>query len=415
MKIGKNPLMKLLKLLKNFRKKSSQIALSPVIFFLIIFGLSCEDKIPLQSVKDNILTFAEKSLSGDQLLVEKKAAKYPVGTDGSLFFGEDDNLRTCSLLKFTGMSAIPDTIDEIINSTLTLYINRALPVDTNLTDDNYVNIYLIKSVENFSWSEDDWNYTIDNPVEYDNLDKELLTTYHIGEQDTCIIDLPESLIHFWTDSLHAEGGILLEGDSRNNGRFQRLYSTNNTSLAPVIHTEYILEADTISKYYIPTDDVSFSIEKNGAESRDFLSVSEMYGEALFIKFDVADMLDNPDSNIYIPEARLKLHIDKEKSENWQDYLYLNYTIVDTNEYYPEYIYDNQSPYDYILIAKEDSSVVLNLRSPVQHYTTSGLENYGILLWMRPVSHDMAFLSFYDKTALQGLKPELRVLFAKEER
>ena len=60
-------------------------------------------------------------------------------------------------------------------------------------------------------------------------------------------------------------------------------------------------------------------------------------------------------------------------------------------------------------------VVFDFHTTVQRYTTLGLENNGILIWMRHVSNDVSSIRFFGNDADEALKPELKVLFAKEAR
>ena len=347
--------MKLQTLLRNSRDGFlNKILLNSLVFSFIFFGVACEDKIPSKSVDDNILHFSEASVSGNKLTTEKVDAKYFIASDANLYVGENDEVKSYALLKFAGMNALPDTIDEVLEAKLTLYMNYTLPYDTLVTDDNWINVYLIKGDGGVSWSDSDWNYDMNEQFDVAVLDKVFLTKYHIGNQDTCEIELPDSIVTFWTDSLNSEGGLLLEGTSDNEERIQKIYSSNNSIKNPIVYSHYIVDGDTVEKYYTPSSDVTIFENKNQADERDCLSISEMYNEAIFVKFDIADLIDDPDSNVYVPEARLKLHVDLNNSKLYDDYLMLNYSLIDTNEYYPEYIYDNQSPNDYMLLGYKDT-------------------------------------------------------------
>ncbi len=410
MKIGKKSQMKLLKLLKKFKKGHLKFSLSALIFFLIAFGISCEDKVPSQIVNNNILNFSEITISNEKLEVSKKNSRYNIGRDGSLFFGENEDVKTYSILKFTGMNLIPDTLDEVLDLKLTLYMNKTLPVDTT-DNNNYINIWRINNLDGISWSEDDWT----NSINFENLEKELLTTYHIDNNDTCEIVLDTSLVRFWTDSLNSEGGIILESDVNNGSIFQSVYSIDNTTKKPVIYVNYRVEEDTTEGYYNPTDDVTFSFDKKPDEIRDFLAVSEVYEEAIFLKFDVKDLMADPDSNVFIPEARLKLYIDQTNTKNYQDNIYLNYALLDTNDYYENYLYDNPVAISGISVGYEDSIAIFDIKSTVQTFISTNSENMGMLIWSAAITNDMSSISFFGQDADSSKRPELKVLFAKEEK
>jgi hypothetical protein len=407
--------MKLQKLLRTFENLLiRKFIFSSFLILFVLFAFSCEDKIPSKSIDETILNFTEKSVSGELLSVEKQDAKYFATKDLNLFVGENEEFKSYALLKFSDMASLSDTLD-VLDVKLTLYTNYTLPFDTTITDDNWINVYLLMGNPGMPWSESDWDYSMKNPMDVASWDKKLITTYHIGESDTFEVDLPDSLVAYWSDSLNVEAGLLLEGTSENGNRIQKFYSSNSSTKNPMISAQYIASDDSVTKYYEPSDDVTVFENKQIGEPRNNLTISEMYNEALFVKFDMADMINDPDSNVYVPEARLKLYVDLENSQLYDDYLMLNYSLIDTNEYYPEYIYDNQTADDYILLGYKDSVVTFDFHSPVQQYTTFGLENNGILIWMRYSSNDISNIQFFDENADPSLRPELKVLFAKEER
>ena len=416
MKIGKNLLMKLLELLKIFSNGILRISYPLIILTLLL--TSCEDKLPTKSVDNSILTFTSVELNGDDFELTKVYSRYASGKDGYLFFGENEDIKTISLLRFTSFEAVTDTLDEILELNLTFYTSDNLPIDTNAIDDNYVNIWLIKS--QLDWKEEEATFNIDSPLDLDNLEKELITKYHIGDQDTCIIDLleyKEKFVPFWLDSTNAAAGIILEGTSENLENIQRLYSKNSINKEPRFNINYRVEEDTLSKIYIPNDDMTIVINKNSEEDRSgFLSASEAYNEAITLNLSINDLMAVTDSNVYVAEASLKLHIDQENSEYFNENFYMYIALLDTSEYYDEYLYDITASDNGVAVEPDDSIAVFHLSSDIQRYFSGQQENFGMVIWSALQSNDMSQIRFFGSDAEEvSLQPELKVLFAKEAR
>ncbi|MBN2281282.1 MAG: hypothetical protein JXQ65_11950 [Candidatus Marinimicrobia bacterium] len=408
--------MKLLKLLNRFSNSFLKIGYSLII--LTFFIHSCEDKIPTKSVDENILHFSEATLQGDQLTVVKEHSKYATGNDSYLFIGETSDFQSVALIKFPDFETLPDSVagEAVFQLGLTLYPSENLPVDTNDTDANYINIFLVKSP--LDWDEDETTFNVDNPLD-EALEKEFITRFFIGEEDTCTIDLLEhkdKFIPFWYDSTNASSGLLIEGDPENGNHIQRLYSHNNSGKEPTLKIQWAIEDDTTSKTYTPDDDLSIFFNKNSGEDRSqFLSVSEAYNEILRIDFSINDLMEVTDSNIYVPEARLKLHVDLENSVYFNENIYLYLALLDTNEYYDEYLYDITSSDNGVVLTPNDSVAVFTLSSDIQNYFRGTQDNLGMVIWSAYKTNDMAQIRFFGQEAEDTLKPKLQVLFAKEER
>lgn len=406
--------MKLLRLLIHWSKFILKTCYP--FLFLFVFFVSCEDKLPTRTLDESILSFSEQTLSGETLQIRKEKSRYKTGADGSLYFGENEDLKMISLLKFTDMNTLPDTLDEILELKLTLYSNKILPVDTTQENRNSVNIYLVKSP--LIWSEDETTFDINNPLEFDNLEKELLTTYYIGEQDTCEVDLlglSENIATFWMDSTNSESGIILEGGLQNMHNFQSIFSRNTGSMEPEINIRYVVAEDTTEKNYIPSDDLSIPINKNEGAERNFWSVSQTYNEVLLLNFDLHDLMSSPDSNVYIPEAKLKLRIDPEHTNNFSDKIYLYLSLLDTADYYEDYLYDISSAGNGVAVDVDDSLAVIPINDKIQDFISGYRENLGIVIWAAYSTNDMSVISFFDNEADPSRRPELKVLFAKEEK
>ena len=413
MKIGKNPPMKSLELLKSF----SNLRISYPLIILTLFLTSCDDKLPTKSVGENILTYSEATLTGSDFEVTKVHSKYATGKDGVLYFGENDDFKTVSLLRFTSFEGVTDTLDEILALNLTLYSNGSLPIDTNRVDNNYVNIWLVKSA--LDWEEEDATFNIENPLDLDNLDKVLITRYNIGEQDTCVIDLFEfkdEFVPFWLDSTNAAAGIILEGDIENSENIQKLYSVNSSGREPRFSIDYRVEEDTLSRIYIPADDLTIYMDKNSEEDRsEFLSTSEAFNEAIMVNFNINDIMSVTDSNVYIPEAKLKLHVDSENSIYFNDNIYLYLALLDTADYYDEYLYDITGSDNGVMVEPGDSIAVFTISSDLQRYFSGQQDNFGMVIWSAFKTNDMSQIKFFGEDAEEGLKPELKVLLVKEAR
>ena len=404
--------MKLLELLRNF----SNLEISYPLIILTLFLTSCDDKLPTKSVDNSILTYSQSTLTGSDFDVTKVRSKYAAGKDGNLFFGENDEIKAISLVRFTSFEYVPDTLDEVLDLNLTLYVDDNLPIDTNNVDNNYVNIYLVKT--QLDWEEEDATFNMENPLYLDNIEKELIARYLIGDQDTCIIDLMEykdKFIPFWLDSIDAASGIILEGDDENGENIQRIYSMNSSGREPRFSIDYRVEEDTLSKIYIPNDDITICFDKKDEDRSGFLSISEAYNEAVTVNFSINDLMSVTDSNVYVPEAKLKLYIDRENSEFLQDDIYLYMALLDTADYYDEYLYDITASDNGLLVEPDDSVAVFTLSSDIQTYFAGYQENFGMIIWSAFKSNDMSQIRFFDNNAEEGLKPELKVLFAKEAR
>ena len=416
MKIGMNPQMKLLKLLKNYKYFALKFCPVLLILIIILFSIACEDKIPSRNINQNILEFSEKALSEDKLETKRVDSKFRTGGDSYLFIGKDETVTTRSLMKFTSMNTLPDTIDQVLELKLTLYTHKILPVDTsNHEPGDKIKLWLVKNTDQLKWQEDEWDYNLQNPIDYENLEKDLIATIDMSDDDTNSVQLPESLITFWNDSTNSEGGLILESDEQNGNKYHRIYSSDASSKKPLIYTKYVVEDDTLEKSFYPTDDITFSIGKDVIEKRDYLNVSEMYNDAIFVKFDMSDLMHEPDSNTWVPEARLKLYVNDEKTNNFNDKYYLYFTILDTVDLHENYIYDKNIYHSSIAVGTGDSVVVFNMESPIQSFVSSNTDNYGILIWPDSFSNDVANISFFGDDAEEGKKPVLKVLFAREEK
>ncbi len=412
MKTGKKLLMRSLRLLTKFNKLSWKI-----IFLLILFiglFLNCEDKIPTQTVDSNILEYSQKEMDAEDMEIRTVISNYNLSSESELYFGEDDNIKSLTIMKFRDFLVLPDTIDEVLDFSLIFYPKESLPVDTSDEDNNYVNIWMVTSP--LDWSEDETTFDMDNPLDFENLEKEpVAEQYLIGAQDTCEIDLHESLFYNLMDSATVEAGFVFTGDPANGDNFQSIHSRNTSDHEPRIHFRYVVNDDTTDRTYRATDDLTVTTRKNQAEENDQLLVSQSFNEAVLLNFDLDDLWESPDSNVYIPEARLKLHINRAECIDYNDDFYLYITLLDTADYYADYLYDIASSTNGVKIGVDDSVAVINIRSELQSITTGYNKNLGMILWSAHSSVDMARFNFYGKDAPTSLQPELKVLFVKEEK
>ncbi len=407
-----------MKLLKSLTNLNNGI-LKFINFFLvsIFFFAACENKLPTKNSDTNILTFDSIKVGADKLQFSSKSATYYTGKDGKLYIGENEQLKTVSLMKFPTMQYLPDTLEKVLDLTLSLVTSEGLPIDTNVQNNNKLNLYLID--EPVDWTEEETTYNINNLFSFETMNKiPLLKNIELGSQDTCVIDLLEAdfdLVNHWLDSTNAEGGLILElvKDGAASHQFQSIYSSNSVA-PPEIYVNYINGGDTIDVGYEPNDDLTAPARFNNSEMESW-SVSEIYNKALLLNFDLGELFNPVDSNIYIPEAQLKLHIDADLTENYSDNFGLYVSLIDTNNYYDDYIYDISQTSDAIVVNPEDSVVVIDMDMKLQGYVSGYRDNYGIAIWASYLSNDIAKVTFLGNDAEENLKPELKVLYAKEEK
>ncbi len=410
--------MKLRELLNNYKhglftniKMMTKLNYLLIIGVLIVLnGQNCEEKLPsLQSDKSFVI-YDSLDIYASDILGETKNIFPSLEKDDHLLMGKNDEVEAFSMMKFMDFTILPDTIDEVLELSFTFYTVNKLPIDTNLTNTNFIKISKILPSDGFDWNEEDLN---SSNISIGDISKEdLVDDVFVGENDTCEFVLPENLIEFWKDSANASGGLIFE-IPEDNGQFQSIYSSESAK-KPFIKLQYIIGEDTTTKTIFPTDDVSVINYLTENNNSDRLYINEGREQCVLLNVDLENAITNADSNTYVVRGTLTFHIDKSQTRNYNDKIYLYLGLMDSTDWYDECL-DNIINFESVCtLGTDDSVAVFTINGTIQNYLTESKDNVGIVLWSANATHDISNLSLYGANSPdQSKQPKIKLLFMKE--
>jgi len=383
------------------------------ILCLILWMIRCEEKIPVLQSSIPPLEFNTYTIpdSTDSIEYSQQTLTPYLGGSNILFVGNDENVQTYTLLKFDDLTALPDTLDSLIEVTLNLqsFHKFYLLGDDTPTVEISISQLLNRGVDH--WTEDSSTVLDFN---LDSCSLTFLATLVCEKEDTFSVALDTQLVCNWYDETNTDYTLALQPASGDIACIQAFYS-RETAYDPWLQVSYIEGGETTAVKIYPSSDLSIIQYKKSFESETTLFVSSGRSAHAFLKFNLQNVI--PDKNALIAKANLHLTIDSQANQLYGQLYYLYITALDSAKF-GDPVYDpKQYSYDlYHSIADTSTYVEIDIKSIIQGITSDYVENYGLVLWATTGDLNIATLGFYNAGALTPAesRPYIEILTMKEQ-
>ena len=402
--IGTNSLMKLLLLSKTYScfvqpgaSRTRNINPMGSILLLLVTAIAlgvagCSEKTPFQQVDEEPLEVRNLTLGSDFISDTVHTVLPSIGSNGRLIIGKDEYVSARALIRFTSHSNLPDTIDQMLHSTLYLYTDSELPYDTLNTQATEIAIYLLESdQQQVNWTED----SLANDFSLDGFDKTLLTTFHYQNWDTLALDFPLAAV----EKLHIidstdNYGLLLEPLDTNSHTMQAIYSSENSSFHPYMEIEYIDDGDTATGWMDSDEDITLLRRHSHAAKEHRLYVNNGFAYRSCIRVAIEDTVRGKHTIIGV--ADLRLQIDTSETRLYGENMYLYMTLLDSTEMWmdADFLPSGSQYIASSTVLPGDTELIFKVPSTIQQFTSDYRENYGLMIWPASSNLNISLLSLW---------------------
>lgn len=376
---------------------------------MLIISSGCQEKLPTLPYDQPLTDF--DTLVVPASLIETRNLIVPgkLGSQSYLYVGQNDWVTAYSLLRFSNLSLLPDTLDTLLSCTLNLYTATSLATDTNQALNPTIKIGLLQSNTASNWEEDSVS---DKNFDLTSYRITPLTEFDFQISDTVQLDITnfaKAMINDWLDTSKTNYGLILQAANQTETAIGCIY-TRSTVYAPTLIVQYIYQGDTLTRTIAAASDVAILKYNSAKINNQRLVLSAGLTGYAFLKVNLDQL--NIDKNWVVGDANLYLYIDSSLSMSYNKSITVYLNMLDSTAWNAS-DFTTPSTYEASHTLTAGRQILkMNLPRTIQNITSGYSKNFGFVIWLEPSSYNPILYSLYT-TADSARQPYLKLFLMKE--